>query len=133
MLLATVFAASGMAERLMLKPFVQAVSSLFSKRRSGPQILFAICIDHQTREWLRISQGDLDYLLFRLQQALQEETVEFNGQDDSDVETRLYLSTRSPKRVLPVLMAKLREITWCRGSRVLVQSGRFGLFETHLV
>jgi hypothetical protein len=133
MLLATVLAASGIATRSMFKPLIQAVRDLFSGPRRAPPRVVAVCIDHQTREWAGISQNDIDFLVDKLQGIFATEEFAFNSQQDIDGETRLYFFTPTPERVLPVTLAKLREIPWCRGSRVLIETSRLGVWDTHLL
>jgi hypothetical protein len=93
----------------------------------------AYCIDHQTRQWADIGQGDIDFLVERLNEVFAGERVEYDGQEEIDGETRLYFFTNTPARIVPVMLLKLREIPWCSGSRVIMQSDRLGAWVTHPV
>jgi hypothetical protein len=133
MLFATFLPRSPSQKRSMLKPFFQATRALFGGQDKGPPRCIAVCIDHQTRMWRGIGNDDIDFLVERLRTALSSEAVDYDGQDDIDGETRLYFFTSTPDRILPVVLAQLGEIPRCRGSRVLMQSKRFGAWDTHLL
>jgi hypothetical protein len=117
----------------MFKPLLQFSKAVFGGQRKGPPRCVAVCLDHQVCHWAGITQSDIDFMVERLQEVLKAEQFTFDGQDQVDHETRLYFFTPTPERTVPVVLAKLREISWCRGSRVQVQTSRFGLWDTHLL
>jgi hypothetical protein len=118
--------------QVMFKALLARAMALRTRRAtSTPRRCIAICIEHTHLHRAGIAQADVDALIERLRHHLATEAFAYSGQHDDEHQTRLFFMSARPDRVLPVVLARLRETPWCAEAHVMVQAGRFGRWDVH--